>query len=126
MRTSGRLEHSLVPFFNSHFINSTVWHLSLQISRTKWTVTIVFPNYSKRLTLLVGGSIYDTVASRVDIFLQETTAHDPTTDQRAKRLFCSLACSKLQNSENRENMNPNLKAPSLYTIPLYLFPRVLV
>ena len=75
--------------------------------------------------LMVGGSIYDTVASREDIFLQETTAHDPTTDQRTKGLFCCLACSKLQNSENRENMNPNLKAPSLCTIPLILFPRVL-
>ena len=70
------------------------------------------------LTLMVGGSLYDTVVSRVDIFLRETTAHDPTTDQRTKRLFCSLACSKLQNSENHENMNPNLKALSLCTIPL--------
>ena len=67
MRTRGRLEHSLCPFFNSHFIFSTVWHLSSQISKTKWTVTIVFTNYSNRLTLMVGGSIYDTVASRVDI-----------------------------------------------------------
>ena len=82
---------------------------------------MVFPNYRQKAE----GSIYDTVAIR-DIFLQETTAHDPTTDHRTKRLFCSLACSKLQNSENRDNMNPNLKPPSLCTIPLILFPRVLV
>ena len=94
--------------------------------RSGQLLLIVFPNYSKRLTLLAGGSIYDTVASRLDIFLQETTAHGPTTDQRTKRLFCSLACSKLQNTENRENMNPNLKALSLYTIPLILLPLVLV
>ena len=81
--------------------------------RSGHAVTIVFLNYSNRLTLLAGGFIYDTVASRPDIFLQETTAHDPTTDQRTNRLFCSLACSKLQNSDNRENMNRNLKALSL-------------
>ena len=95
VRTRGRLEHSLMPFFSSHLIFSTVWYFSLQISKTKWTVTLVCPNYSKRLTLRVGGSIYDTVASSVHIFLQETTAHDLTTDQRTKRLFCSLTCSKL-------------------------------
>ena len=38
---------------------------------------------------MVGGSIYDTVASRVDIFLQETTAHDPSTDQRKKDCFAA-------------------------------------
>ena len=58
-----------IPYFTSvnmyifKFLNQT----SSQISKTKWTVTIVFPNYSNRLTVMVGGSIYDTVASRVDI-----------------------------------------------------------
>ena len=98
------LELSLAPFFQQSLY--IFYCMALIFANIKNEVdshySVNFPNYSKRLTLLAGGCIYDTVASRLDIFLQETTAHGPTTDQRTKGLFCSLVCSKLQNSENRK------------------------
>ena len=62
MRTRGRLEHSLVPFFQQSLY--IFYCMVLTFANIK---NELFPKYRKRLTLMVGGSIYDTVASRVDI-----------------------------------------------------------
>ena len=63
VRTRGRLEHSLVPFFQQSLY--IFYCMALIFANIKNEVFRLFPNYSNRLTLMVGGSIYDTVASRV-------------------------------------------------------------